>query len=60
MAGWVNHRQLKVIDYLKEEKCVLREQLGGEDCGSRTASDDAWRRRAGPWTAAGWKRSAAS
>jgi len=29
MAGWVNRRQLQVIDYLKEENRVLREQLGG-------------------------------
>jgi len=30
MAGWVNRRQLEVIDYLKEEDRVLREQLGGK------------------------------
>jgi hypothetical protein len=29
MAGWVNRLQLAVIDYLKEENRVLREQLGG-------------------------------
>jgi transposase InsO family protein len=29
MAGWVNRRQLEVIDYLKEENRILREQLGG-------------------------------
>ncbi len=28
-AGWVNRRQLDMIDYLKEENRVLREQLGG-------------------------------
>jgi hypothetical protein len=28
-AGWVNRNQLDVIDYLKEENRVLREQLGG-------------------------------
>ena len=28
-AGWVNRRQLDVIDYLKEENRVLREQLRG-------------------------------
>ncbi len=27
-AGWVNRRQLEIIDYLKEENRVLREQLG--------------------------------
>ena len=28
LAGWVNEQQLAVIEYLKEENCVLREQLG--------------------------------
>jgi transposase InsO family protein len=28
LAGWVNRRQQHVIDYLKEESRVLREQLG--------------------------------
>ena len=27
-AGWVNRRQLAIIDYLKEENRILREQLG--------------------------------
>jgi hypothetical protein len=29
MAGWVNRRQLEVIDYLKEENRILREHVGG-------------------------------
>jgi len=29
MAGWVNARQLEVIEFLREENRVLREQLGG-------------------------------
>src|SRR5215472_17298608 len=29
LAGWMNERQLQVIDYLREENRVLREQLGG-------------------------------
>jgi len=29
MAGWINARQLGVIDFLREENRVLREQLGG-------------------------------
>ncbi len=29
-AGWVNRQQLDVIEYLKEENKVLREQLGGK------------------------------
>jgi putative transposase len=28
VAGWTNQRQLQVIDYLREENRVLREQLG--------------------------------
>lgn len=27
LAGWVNEQQLAVIEYLKEENCVLREYL---------------------------------
>ncbi len=27
-AGWVNRKQLDVIEYLKEENSILREQLG--------------------------------
>lgn len=29
LAGWVNRRQLEVIDYLKEENQILKERLGG-------------------------------
>ena len=29
VAGWMNQHQLLVIDYLREENCILREQLGG-------------------------------
>ena len=29
VAGWMNQRQLQIIDYLREENRVLREQLGG-------------------------------
>ena len=28
LAGWMNHRQLQIIEYLQEENRVLREQLG--------------------------------
>lgn len=40
-AGWVNRRQLNVIEYLKEENIVLREQPGGR----RLRLTDAQRRR---------------
>jgi hypothetical protein len=29
VAGWMNQRQLQMMDYLREENRVLREQLGG-------------------------------
>ena len=28
LAGWMNHRRYQLIDYLREENRVLREQLG--------------------------------
>lgn len=28
VAGWMNQRQLQLIEYLREENRVLREQLG--------------------------------
>src|SRR5260370_37290754 len=40
-AGWVNRKQLEVIDYVKEENRVLREQL----CGRRVRFTDDQRRR---------------
>ena len=41
LAGWVNRQQLEVIDYLKEENRVLKEQIGGR----RLRLTDAQRRR---------------
>ncbi len=41
LAGWLNHRQQDVIDYLQEENRVLREQLGGQ----RLRFNDDQRRR---------------
>jgi putative transposase len=41
VAGWMNQRQLQVIDYLREENHVLREQLGGR----RLRLNDDQRRR---------------
>ncbi len=40
-AGWVNRRQLDVIEYLQEENRVLKERLGGR----RLCFTDAERRR---------------
>src|SRR5580704_10219792 len=41
VAGWMNQRQLQIIDYLREENRVLREQLGGR----RVQLNDDQRRR---------------
>jgi hypothetical protein len=41
VAGWMNQRQLQIIDYLREESQVLREQLGGR----RLRLNDDQRRR---------------
>ena len=41
VAGWMNQRQLQMIDYLREENRVLREQLGGR----RLVLNDDQRRR---------------
>ena len=43
VAGWMNQRQLQVIDYLREENRVLRDQLGGRRL---RLSDDQRRRLA--------------
>src|SRR3954447_16011004 len=37
LAGWMNQRQLQMIEYLREENRVLREQLG--DRRSRLTDD---------------------
>jgi len=29
VGGWMNQQQLQIIDYLREENRVLREQLSG-------------------------------
>ena len=41
VAGWMNQRQLQIIDYLREENRVLREQHGGR----RMRLNDDQRRR---------------
>jgi len=43
VAGWMNQHQLLVIDYLREENRILREQLGGR----RLRFTDGQRRRLG-------------
>jgi hypothetical protein len=39
IAGWMNQHQLQVIDYLREENRVLREQLGGRLCVDNRSSN---------------------
>jgi hypothetical protein len=41
VSGWMNQHQLQIIDYLREENRVLREQLGGR----RVRFNDDQRRR---------------
>ena len=41
LSGWMNHQQLELIHYLREENRVLREQLGGK----RLRFNDDQRRR---------------
>ena len=41
VSGWMNQQQLEVINYLREENRVLREQLGGK----RLRFNDDQRRR---------------
>lgn len=41
VAGWLNREQCTVIEYLKEENCVLRELLGNK----RPRLNDEQRRR---------------
>src|SRR5258708_39250783 len=41
VAGWMNQHQLQIIDYLREENRVLREQLSGR----RMRFNDDQRRR---------------
>jgi hypothetical protein len=43
LSGWINQHQLLIIDYLREENRVLREQLG---CSRPKFNDDQWRRLA--------------
>jgi hypothetical protein len=50
IAGWMNQRQLQIIDYLREENRVLREQMGGRRV---RFNDDQWRRLAAKATGLG-------
>ena len=41
-SGWINHRQQQIIEYLREENRVLREQLGAGEYASTTISAEDW------------------
>jgi hypothetical protein len=41
VGGWMNQHQMQIIDYLRKENQVLREQLGGR----RMRFNDCQRRR---------------
>ena len=56
-AGWVNRRQLAVIDYLKEENPSSASSSARGGCGSLTTSADASRRKVGYWADACWTNS---
>src|SRR6202140_407369 len=55
VARWMNQRQLQMIDYLREENRVLREQLGGR---RMRLNDDQRRRLAAKAKAVGRTRPA--
>src|SRR4051794_15094773 len=44
-SGWMNDRQLLLIDYLREENRVLRNSWAASDCVSLTTSAAGWRSR---------------
>lgn len=50
-AGWVNRRQLEVVEFLQEENRVLREHSAAGACASPTPSAAGSRRRAKPGSA---------
>jgi hypothetical protein len=37
-AGWVNHHQIKVIEYRQAENRILREHLGGHSALHRRSA----------------------
>ena len=45
LAGWINREQLAVIDYLREENVILREQMGNR----RLRLNDDHHVRSGSW-----------
>ena len=56
LAGWVNRHQREVIDYLREENRVLKEQLGGRRVRLTDAQRTDWRAGATRWGDRSWRR----
>ena len=57
LVGWANRRQLEVLDDLKEENRVLREQLRGRRLRFTDEHGGAWPGRARSWADVRWMKS---
>jgi hypothetical protein len=42
VSGWMNHRQLQVIEYLREENRVFENNWVSDECSSMTISALDW------------------
>lgn len=49
LAGWLNRQQQDIVEYLREENRVLREQLKGRRIRSRMPNAGGWLPRARHW-----------
>jgi hypothetical protein len=56
LSGWMNQQQLELINYLREENRVLREQLGGKRYGSTMTRAADWPPRLREWEGSFFKR----
>src|SRR6516225_10124193 len=56
LSGWMNHQQLELIHYLREENRVLREQLAESDYASTMTSAADWPSRPRDWDESFCKR----
>jgi hypothetical protein len=56
LAGWMNQRQLPMIDYLREENAFFGSNWVGGACASTTTSAVAWPLRPKDWGGSSWRR----
>ena len=49
LAGWMNHRQYQVIDYLREENVFCGSSWAKGGCDSTMISGGDWPSRPKPW-----------